>query len=74
DNTSYATLPEASMSALSTGTPCFESDIFDATREREEQYDHWLENLRVIKILREYVRGRLERKEFVEDDEEPGPT
>ncbi|KAJ3506600.1 hypothetical protein NM208_g16055 [Fusarium decemcellulare] len=38
-------------------------------REREEQYDRWLENMRVIETLREYVRGRLDRKEYVEDEE-----
>lgn len=30
--------------------------------------------MRVIEILREYVHGRLERKEFVEDDEESRPS
>jgi hypothetical protein len=36
----------------------------ESAREREEQYDRWLENMRVIETLREYVRGRLERREF----------
>ncbi|EMT64090.1 hypothetical protein FOC4_g10010576 [Fusarium odoratissimum] len=58
-------------SALSVGSPSSESDVSDATREREEQYDRWLENMRVIETLREYVRGRLERKEFVDDNESP---
>lgn len=40
------------------------SDVSEATREREEQYDRWLENMRVIEGLREYVRGRLDRREF----------
>jgi hypothetical protein len=43
--------------------------VSEATREREEQYDRWLENMRVIESLREYVRGRLERREYVEENE-----
>lgn len=43
------------------------SDVSEATREREEQYDRWLENMRVIEGLREYVRGRLDRREFDKD-------
>ncbi|KAF5977832.1 pH-response transcription factor pacC/RIM101 [Fusarium bulbicola] len=69
EDTSGASTPKASESALSVGSPSSESDVSDATREREEQYDRWLENMRVIETLREYVRGRLERKEFVEDIE-----
>lgn len=63
------TTPKASESALSVGSPSSESDVSEATREREEQYDRWLENMRVIESLREYVRGRLERKEFSTDEE-----
>lgn len=62
------TTPKAGDSALSVGSPSSESDS-DSTKEREEQYDRWLENMRVIESLREYVRRRLERKEYV--DEEP---
>ncbi|KAM0562129.1 hypothetical protein ACHAPJ_002573 [Fusarium lateritium] len=74
DSTSGASTPKASESALSVGSPSSESDVSDATREREEQYDRWLENMRVIETLREYVRGRLERKEFVEDGEARRPS
>ncbi|KAF7551609.1 hypothetical protein G7046_g7669 [Stylonectria norvegica] len=73
DHSSGATTPKASDSALSAGSPSSESDTSDATREREEQYDRWLENMRVIESLREYVRGRLDRKEFVHDGERPRP-
>lgn len=62
-----ATTPKGNESALSVGSPSSESDTSDATREREEQYDRWLENMRVIETLREYVRGRLERKEYSEE-------
>lgn len=59
----------------SVGSPSSESDASETTREREEQYDRWLENMRVIETLREYVRGRLERREFDEESnssEAPG--
>jgi hypothetical protein len=60
--------PKASESSPSIGSPSSESsDVSDATREREEQYDRWLENMRVIEALREYVRGRLERRDFVDE-------
>ena len=63
-----STTPKAiSESALSASSPSSESDQSETTREREEQYDRWLENMRVIEGLREYVRGRLHRKEFSSD-------
>ncbi|KAH6610766.1 pH-response transcription factor pacC [Trichoderma cornu-damae] len=68
DEPSGAATPKASDSAASVGSPSSESsDVSDATREREEQYDRWLENMRVIEALREYVRGRLERRDFVDE-------
>ncbi|EFY93897.1 pH-response transcription factor pacC/RIM101 [Metarhizium acridum CQMa 102] len=69
DETSGRTTPKAGDSALSVGSPSSESDVSETTREREEQYDRWLEDMRVIETLREYVRGRLERKDFVSEDE-----
>ncbi|KAM0341948.1 hypothetical protein ACHAPQ_000252 [Fusarium lateritium] len=74
EDMSGASTPKASESALSVGSPSSESDTSDATREREEQYDRWLENMRVIETLREYVRGRLERKEFVDENKSPRPS
>jgi hypothetical protein len=71
-NNSGASTPKASEAAASVGTPSSESDVSDATRERDEQHDRWLENMRVIEELREYVRGRLERNDFV--DENLGPS
>ncbi|KAM0245158.1 hypothetical protein ACHAQJ_010639 [Trichoderma viride] len=68
DEPSGAVTPKASESAPSVGSPSSESsDISDATREREEQYDRWVENMRVIEALRDYVRGRLERRDFVDE-------
>lgn len=57
----------AGKTAEGPGSPSSESDTSEATREREEQYDRWLENMRVIESLREYVRGRLERREYDEE-------
>ncbi|KAM3553581.1 hypothetical protein MY1884_006596 [Beauveria asiatica] len=66
---SGASTPKAG--ADSPASPASESsDTSDATREREEQYDRWLENMRVIEGLREYVRGRLERREYAPDEAE----
>ncbi|KAK7428558.1 protein with putative role during mitosis [Neonectria magnoliae] len=73
EDVSGASTPKASESALSVGSPSSESDVSDATREREEQYDRWLENMRVIETLREYIRGRLDRKEFIEDGRDRRP-
>lgn len=66
--TSAATTPKAAPAADSPSSPSSESDTSEATRERDEQYDRWLENMRVIEGLREYVRGRLERREYEESE------
>lgn len=65
--TSAASTPKASESPASPSSES--SDTSDATREREEQYDRWLENMRVIESLREYVRRRLDRKEYIDESE-----
>lgn len=74
EDMSGASTPKVSESALSVGSPSSESDTSETTREREEQYDRWLENMRVIETLREYVRGRLDRKEFVDENKSPQPS
>jgi hypothetical protein len=58
--------PKASESAMSTvSSPSAESERSMETREREEQdYEVWLENVRTIEYLREYVNERLRRKDF----------
>lgn len=61
---SVTSTPRASEGPASVGSPSSESDVSEAARERDEQYDRWLENMRVIETLREYVRGRLDRREF----------
>lgn len=65
EDSSGRTTPKAEP-VTSPRSPSTDSDVSDATKEREEQYDRWLENMRVIESLREYVRGRLDRKEFEE--------
>ncbi|GFP52179.1 hypothetical protein ACSS6W_003802 [Trichoderma asperelloides] len=63
-----ATTPKASESAPSIGSPSSDSsDVSDGTREREEQYERWVENMRVIEALRDYIRGRLERRDYVDE-------
>jgi hypothetical protein len=66
--------PKASESALSAGSPSSESEQSEATREREDQYERWVENMRVIESLRDYVRGRLERREYVHDEQRRAET
>lgn len=70
DEPSGTTTPKAHEAAVSTGSPSSESDVSEATREREEQYDRWLENMRVIETLREYVRSRLDRRDFIAEEAE----
>ncbi|EGY15025.1 pH-response transcription factor pacC/RIM101 [Verticillium dahliae VdLs.17] len=48
----------------SVGSPSSESEMSDGAREREEKYDQWLENMRTIEALREYIRDRIARKDF----------
>ncbi|EEY22745.1 pH-response transcription factor pacC/RIM101 [Verticillium alfalfae VaMs.102] len=53
----------------SVGSPSSESEMSDGAREREEKYDQWLENMRTIEALREYIRDRIARKDFDEKSE-----
>lgn len=69
EDTSGAATPKGNESALSVGSPSSESDVSEATRERDEQYDRWVENMRLIETLREYVRGRLDRKDFEQESD-----
>ncbi|KAL6908882.1 hypothetical protein GGI43DRAFT_420467 [Trichoderma evansii] len=63
-----AATPKAGGSTPSIGSPSSESsDVSDGTREREEQYERWVENMRVIEALRDYIRGRLERRDYVDE-------
>ncbi|KAH0527863.1 hypothetical protein TsFJ059_002787 [Trichoderma semiorbis] len=65
-----AVTPKASESTQSIGSPSSESsDVSDGTREKEEQYERWVDNMRVIEALREYVQGRLKRGDY--EDEYP---
>ncbi|PHH63609.1 hypothetical protein CDD81_5701 [Ophiocordyceps australis] len=61
--------PKAGESAVSIGSPSSESES-EGARDREEQYDRWLDNMRVIESLRDYIRIRLERREYAEDPQE----
>lgn len=68
DEPTGAVTPKASESTQSIGSPSSESsDVSDGTREREEQYERWVDNMRVIEALREYVQGRLKRGDYQEE-------
>jgi len=58
-----ARTPKAHDSAVS--SPSGESERSSESREREDQaYEIWLENVRTIEYLREYVNDRLRRRDF----------
>lgn len=61
DGSDGATTPRASESAMSSvGSP---SDDSEAGSE-PEPYEAWLQNVRVIEYLREYVQERIRRRDF----------
>ncbi|KAI0429689.1 hypothetical protein F5Y09DRAFT_309785 [Xylaria sp. FL1042] len=62
--------PESAVSTVS--SPSAESERSTEAREREDQYEIWLENVRTIEYLREYVNDRLRRKDF--DQGSPGSS
>ncbi|KAI0002815.1 hypothetical protein F4779DRAFT_602667 [Xylariaceae sp. FL0662B] len=61
--------PESAVSSVS--SPSAESEASIETRE-DQAYEAWLENVRVIEYLREYVIDRLRRKEY--DAESPSSS
>jgi len=63
-----ASTPKASEAVSSPSSE--DTDVSESTREKEVEYDRWLENMRVIESLREYVRGRLERRDYLEEGEQ----
>ncbi|KAJ1337551.1 zinc finger protein GLIS2 [Microdochium nivale] len=59
-----ATTPKASESAVSSvSSPSADSDNGGESRD-EKEYEVWLDNIRVIEALREYVIERLKRGEY----------
>ncbi|KAF6820428.1 pH-response transcription factor PACC-like protein [Colletotrichum sojae] len=71
EDSSGVTTPKAESVASSIGSPSSESDMSEGAREREEKYDQWLENMRTIEALREYIRDRIDRKDFAEEVRSP---
>lgn len=49
-------------------SPGGRSDSDDSARDRAEEA--WIENIRVIEALRKLISDRLERKEYVDDDDD----
>ncbi|GKT88324.1 pH-responsive PacC/RIM1 [Colletotrichum tofieldiae] len=72
EDSSGVTTPKAESVASSVGSPSSESDMSEGAREREEKYDQWLENMRTIEALREYIRDRIDRREYSEESAEQG--
>lgn len=52
-------------------SPSSESETSESAREREEKYDQWLENMRTIEALREYIRDRIARNDYIDDTSPP---
>ncbi|TDZ28270.1 pH-response transcription factor pacC [Colletotrichum trifolii] len=73
EDSSGVTTPKAESVASSIGSPSAssESDSSEGAREREEKYDQWLENMRTIEALREYIRDRIDRRDFSEEAKSP---
>lgn len=69
DTPAYAPIKAGIVPTCLVGAPPSESDVSDATRERQEKYDVWLENIRIIDALRKYIRDRISRQDFVEAEE-----
>ncbi|KAF3804098.1 pH-response transcription factor pacC [Colletotrichum gloeosporioides] len=72
DSSGFST-PKAESVASSIGSPSASSDseMSEGARDREEKYDQWLENMRTIEALREYIRERIDRKDFAEEARSP---
>ncbi|EXF80715.1 hypothetical protein COL5a_011250 [Colletotrichum fioriniae] len=70
EDSSSVTTPKAESVASSVGSPSSESDTSEGAREREEKYDQWLENMRTIEALREYIRDRIDRREYSDEPAE----
>ncbi|KAH6687161.1 pH-response transcription factor [Plectosphaerella plurivora] len=68
--TSVPIKQEPVATPTSIGSPSSESDVSDTTREREEKYDQWLENMRTIEALREYIRDRISRNDFATPEQQ----
>ncbi|KAI1374550.1 hypothetical protein F4677DRAFT_425408 [Hypoxylon crocopeplum] len=62
-------VPESAISAVS--SPSAESEASAEARE-DQAYEAWLEHIRIIEYLREYIVDRLKRKEY--DMESPSSS
>ncbi|KLU89337.1 pH-response transcription factor pacC/RIM101 [Magnaporthiopsis poae ATCC 64411] len=66
-----ARTPRPSSAAVSVSSPS--SAASDSSGSEPESYDSWLQNMRTIEALREYVKERLERREYVDEPASPRP-
>ncbi|KAL8423465.1 hypothetical protein RB596_003610 [Gaeumannomyces avenae] len=66
-----ARTPRPSLAAVSVSSPS--SSASDSSGSEPESYDSWLQNMRTIEALREYVKERLERREYLDHSASPRP-
>lgn len=69
DNIVKSTLSSNIDPALSGAiSPSSQSEGGDSARDRAEEA--WIENIRIIEAIREFVKQRLNAKDYVKDDDE----
>lgn len=59
---------DPALSGVTSPTGTSHSDSGESARDRAEEL--WIENIRVVEALRKYIGDRLERKEYVDDEED----
>lgn len=59
---------DPALSGVMSPTGTSQSDSGESARDRAEEL--WIENIRVVEALRKYIGDRLDRKDYVEDEEQ----
>ncbi|KUJ20960.1 uncharacterized protein LY89DRAFT_420751 [Mollisia scopiformis] len=59
---------DPALSGVTSPTGTSQSDSGESARDRAEEL--WIENIRVVEALRKYIGDRLERKEYIEEEED----
>ncbi|KAI0481092.1 hypothetical protein GGR56DRAFT_688558 [Xylariaceae sp. FL0804] len=70
--TPRASPADAPGSGSAVSSPSAQSETSSSEHREDQEYENWLENIRVIESLREYVLDRLRRKEY--DADSPAST
>ncbi|KAE8451296.1 protein with putative role during mitosis [Mollisiaceae sp. DMI_Dod_QoI] len=58
---------DPALSGITSPTSTSHSDSGESARDRAEEL--WIENIRVVEALRKYIGDRLERKDYVDDED-----